>query len=596
MSSINPSSFSNEHNFFPMEPALPEKNSVENSPIIDESSSQNPTDAMPLQTPAQRETLALPPALERAVHMPALPMPAGRVRERQLGHADVQQVANLRNAVQLQNKLESMSKGLEGPSLGSRVVSKGKKVLQKGWKNKGRIGAELPGGVGFLIESVQDHKEVSHLRKEVKALEKVIANDQLSKPERKAITRELDKLAGEGRVLEKNIKRLDKQIAKDWDELNKAKSTDRAEVESSLKTKISERAGLQNGLELLHSNIQTVRRQLYNEAAPDLDDSMAHMEQLVKEQKQVERQRLGHVTRGVGGAGYHLLTGGKIVSGVTDIATSAAALTPITAVAGLTLGTVEGTMHMRNIAKASLASAELKKIKDEGKTYRAQAWSLTEIVNDPTQTPLLRESSAVKAEIALAKADLIQDYVHNQKKLLHIKKVSNSLGLAESSALIAASSFSLASMIPEPATSVTMFSLAVASTGGKYLFMFSEFAYDAQAEFALHKRETKLHKRRDFDVPVPENFKGISKSFLGVEIRMAAMLEQGILPPGVQKYHEIIDEKGYIALIEGLAQQRGDTQAFKKGIMVISDFKEYSKNYYAGLTKQLEKLSDEKSA
>ncbi len=63
----------------------------------------------------------------------------------------------------------------------------------------------------------------------------------------------------------------------------------------------------------------------------------------------------------------------------------------------------------------------------------------------------------------MEKAVLAPNYAHIQKKTANRKVIVNTIGLAESTALLAASTCSFLTLIPDPsgATATTMFSLSI---------------------------------------------------------------------------------------------------------------------------------------
>lgn len=598
MSSINPSFSNNYDSYLPKEPP-PIKESPENANI---SAARDSGElSTPVTPPPFTEKIIFPPSPPKA-NLPALPVSHDQIEE----HKEAHQAVN--REVDLQAKLQQMGKkGVKGPGLLQRVVekpfSKSKQIAKKGWENKLELAEQVPLGVGFLVEGVHTSKDALQLRKEAREVEKSIKNRSLSKEERNEIKSELKGLRSETKAIEKHLNELDKAIAKDYDKIESGDKT--ADTARSLRMNLSERKQSQDTLEVVRADTQTVRRKLYDEGHPDLDNQMAKMDQLNKERRQKERKGFGHTSRGLVGGGYAAISAGKIVMGAVDISSGLTTIVPVVGgVVGIGLATMEGGMHLHHIKKASSHLSELKQLKYEGKMCRARALSLKEMSNDPSLEIQQRKLCAAQAEVELVKADLIEDDIHNQQKVQHIKKTANTLGFAESAALMTASTFSLLSLIPEPTTAATMASLSLGATGVKYGLMFSEWAYDIGSEIKEEKKEKKLQKRRDFEVSSTETTrgspathdKGISKSFLGVEIRMAAMMKLGILPSGVQKYHRIIDEKGYVSHIDGLAQELGDKQAVKKGKMVITDFADYINQHYEELAENVSKLSNRKAA
>lgn len=67
---------------------------------------------------------------------------------------------------------------------------------------------------------------------------------------------------------------------------------------------------------------------------------------------------------------------------------------------------------------------------------------------------------------------------------------------------------------------------------------------------------------------------------------MAGTIANGFAPIGLVDYHGITDQKGYVEHVGEQAQRLGDKQELKKGIAVITEYKDYVTSHYAYLANQ----------
>ncbi len=483
--------------------------------------------------------------------------------------------------------LQKMGKGVDKPPPKlSAPLTAAKKFFKKIKDNKENIAKEIPLGPGFTIESVMEHKEASACKKEAKSIEKELHNPTLSKRERKDIGKNLKNMKNEKKELFDKIVKLDRNMAKEFKTLVKS---GQPPDQHQMAAHINEREGLMASVFILDQDIQATRRTLYSSdlSPSELDDRLGEMDQKVKEQQQHERKGYGHGSRGTTLIAYNTLSAGKIVTMGVDVGTASSALTPVTAGVGLLAGGVGGTLHVRNIVKAKTSKELLKAMSYEAVACEARAWYHNAIANDATVAPETREVSKAMADIEMERSVLIKDYVHIHKTMANRKMVSNGIGLAENAALVTACTFSLLTLIPEPVTSATMYGLSLGTTGVKFVLMLTEWGYEIGIEIKEEKHEEKLHNRRDFGPEeIRTHVKGMSKSQLGVEIRLAHMILNGLAPKSMIKHHGIVDETGFVKFVMDVTRHLGEKQEYKKGLGHITDYNTIVGEYYKNLAAQ----------
>ncbi|MDP1835143.1 MAG: hypothetical protein Q8K75_04355 [Chlamydiales bacterium] len=488
---------------------------------------------------------------------------------------------------QLMQAVKTMSKGTNRASIIPKPlrnpIDSGGKVASKAWKAKGEIIESVPFGVGYAAETISEHKKANTCRKEAKAIEKELKGEPLSRKEVRIIKSEIKLKKADIKNLKAEIKHIDREMAKDY------KERDKAPLDSNkMQTQMHDREALQIAVGDLSQHVKTLRCKLFTAdmSQTDKEQKIDELDQKVKQQDQHNRKGFGHGSRAVGGASYSVFTVGKVGSLAGDIALASTALTPITAGIGLAAGTAGVALKTRNIAKGANSLNVLKGIKKDARACKARALYQQSIASDPTQDSRTQQVSNAKAQLELQNARLAKDYVQIQKKLSNRKIVVNSIGLAENTALIAASSTSLLTLIPEPTTSATMYGLTLGLTGVKYALMLTEFGYEKGSEVMEERTEKKMLNRVDFG-DNPKHEKGISKSHLGVEIRLAQMIKNGVALPSIVKYHGIIDEAGFVEHVEQTVQKLGDKQMLKKASAVIHNFADQVENDISQLMAQL---------
>ncbi len=547
--------------------------------------------AQQIETPSSSNQQTVSISTANTMHLSPVPRPVGDLEARVEEHNYAQQEQNLLVAL---NNLDKQAKSQGGlvnqvKQVANHPIQSAGKATKKTAKATKTAATYTP-FVGSVMHSHRRKKEAMECHEKAKALKKEIANPNLSAEEAKSRRTEIKKQKKEIKILKQGLKQLDNAIADEYED----------SVSNRMQGRVEARTRLVASIKAREKAILETRCKLYDPAIPEqtLKDKIAEIDQLLIEQKKHVRKSHGHdvyvahpLASGLVPLASGLATESEEILRFSaelalESATAAGNFIPVLGPAvNLPLAVVKGSLKARNVKKAIGSLSKLKELKREAKTCQALADHYEAVSLDPKQSESTREAGRIEMEVELEKVKVIKDYSRIQKKYIHSKIVHNSLGLAAATSSVGASVSGLLVLIPEPTTSATMYGLSLGLTGVKIGFTISEFIVKEGSKVLEAKSEKKLWQKRDF-FEAQEHTKGISRSFLGVEIRLAHMIKQGFAPVGVVEYHGIVDEQGYIKKVSENAQALGDKQELKKGIAVITEYKTFVEDYYSQLAQQ----------